>query len=113
MSKEISFPEVLQPKELKLLLDNDVPLSIVDVREDWEVKICSFSGSINLPLRNLMQDLHCIPGDKPIVTVCHHGVRSRQAALLLRENGFKNVANLTRGIDGWARDVDQSMATYE
>lgn len=113
MQKEIPFPEALQPEELKLLLTEGVDLAIVDVREDWEIKICSFSGSINLPLRNLVQNLHCIPEDRPIVTICHHGVRSRQAAVLLKENGFKSVANLARGVDGWSREVDPAMAIYE
>jgi rhodanese-related sulfurtransferase len=46
------------------------------------------------------------------VVVCHHGVRSFQVALWLERNGFMDVANLSGGIDAWARQIDPGMAVY-
>lgn len=107
------FPEALKVNELKLLLDKGVELTILDVREPEELNICSLSGSVNLPLTNLMQNLEQIPRGKPIVTVCHHGIRSRKAAVLLLDQGFKNVANLSGGLHAWAVEIDPEMQTYE
>lgn len=50
--------------------------------------------------------------DKPIVCICHHGMRSMQVALFLEQHGFPEVINLTGGVDAWAREVDHRMPTY-
>jgi rhodanese-related sulfurtransferase len=47
-----------------------------------------------------------------VVLYCHHGSRSRAAAELLVERGFRRVWNLTGGIDRWSADVDPTVATY-
>jgi rhodanese-related sulfurtransferase len=87
-------------------------LTILDVREPWEVAICAIPGSINVPLSTLPQNLDNLPGRGPLVVLCHHGMRSMQAVAWLRQNGFENATNLQGGIDAWARQVDTSMATY-
>lgn len=107
------FPEALSVQDLKLLQDNGVELTILDVRQPEELTICSLNGCVNLPLTNLMQNLEQIPRGKPIVVVCHHGIRSRQAAILLKNHGFENVANLSGGIHAWALQIDPEMPTYE
>ncbi|MCG5055445.1 MAG: hypothetical protein KA712_20965 [Myxococcales bacterium] len=48
-----------------------------------------------------------------IVFRCHHGVRSRNAAIQCAVLGFTNVCNLIGGIESWALDVDPSVARYE
>ncbi|MEE8205817.1 MAG: rhodanese-like domain-containing protein, partial [Nitrospinaceae bacterium] len=40
------------------------------------------------------------------------GQRSYQAGLILKEAGFKNVTNLTGGIDAWSQLVDPSIRRY-
>jgi rhodanese-related sulfurtransferase len=53
-----------------------------------------------------------LPQDKPLVVVCHHGMRSMQAVMWLRSQGFQNAVNLRGGIDAWARQIEPRMATY-
>jgi rhodanese-related sulfurtransferase len=86
--------------------------TVLDVREPWEVAICAFDGSLNIPMRELPAKLSDLPQDRPLVVVCHHGMRSYQVAAWLRRNGFGNAANLAGGIDAWARSVDPSMPSY-
>jgi rhodanese-related sulfurtransferase len=50
--------------------------------------------------------------DIPIVCLCHHGIRSAMAVRVLRERGFKDVHNLTGGIDAYARGVDATVPLY-
>ncbi len=65
-----------------------------------------------IPLGELAERIGGIPTDRPIVTLCHHGMRSARAAALLRGAGFRGVRNLAGGIDAWAREVDTAMARY-
>lgn len=86
--------------------------AVLDVREPWELAICAIDGSINVPMRDLPARLAEVPTDRPVVVICHHGMRSFQAAVWLRRNGFANVLNLVGGIDAWARAIDPATATY-
>jgi rhodanese-related sulfurtransferase len=88
------------------------PLAFLDVREPWETEICAIDGSILIPLSTLPSNLERLPQDVPLACVCHHGVRSMQAVLWLRKQGFENAINLQGGIDAWAHTVDPAMATY-
>lgn len=87
-------------------------LALLDVRDPWEVEICRLPDSINIPLALLPGRLDALPRDGVLVVVCHHGMRSQQATHWLRANGIANAANLSGGIDAWARMIDPAMRTY-
>jgi rhodanese-related sulfurtransferase len=107
-----TVPVQLDALALERIRQEDQLLTILDVREPWEVAICAIPGSINVPLSSLPQNLDRLPQQGPLVVLCHHGMRSMQAVVWLRQNGFENATNLQGGIDAWARQVDTSMATY-
>jgi len=44
--------------------------------------------------------------------MCHHGIRSRQAAEYFLRQGFTNLYNLSGGIDAWSTLVDPSVPRY-
>lgn len=85
---------------------------IVDVREPWEHAICVLQDAMLMPMAELPRRVRELDPQRPVVAVCHHGVRSFQVALWLERQGFTDVANLTGGMDAWARDVDPGMASY-
>ena len=85
---------------------------LLDVREPWEFAICCIDGAQLIPMRQIPGSLTQLNADQPVVVICHHGIRSQQVALYLEQRGFSQVYNLRGGVDGWARDVDRSMATY-
>ena len=115
-----SIPLNISPKELNKILEDDSSEKpfIVDVREDNEIAIASFSFSVlHLPLskaENWSAKIgELLPNDKPIVVVCHAGVRSLNFGTWLLEQGItKSVWNLVGGIDAWSTDVDQSIPRY-
>jgi len=107
-----TLPFEIGAATLAELGDSGVEVRILDVREPWELEICRFPGSLDIPLGMLPARLGELPGDIPVIVVCHHGMRSRQAAMWLRAKGFGNVVNLDGGIDAWAREIDKSMGTY-
>lgn len=85
---------------------------LLDVREHWEYALCSLPGSVHVPMREIPARLRELDPSRPIVCICHHGVRSRQAASMLCAHGFHEVFNLSGGIDAWAGQVDRTMARY-
>jgi len=97
---------------LRTMRDAGDSHAVLDVREPWEIEICRFSDSIDIPLGELPRRLDRLPADRPVVVVCHHGIRSMQATQWLRANGFANAINLTGGIDAYARQIDPLMAQY-
>jgi adenylyltransferase/sulfurtransferase len=100
------------PTELSRALGaSELPV-LLDVREEWEVAIAVLPGSTVIPLGELPARLLELPTTRPIVTVCHHGLRSAAARDLLRRAGFPHVTSLAGGVDAWARLVDQQMARY-
>ncbi|MDX1667787.1 MAG: rhodanese-like domain-containing protein [Limnobacter sp.] len=85
---------------------------ILDVREPWEYELCHLPESLHIPLGELTSHTERLPADIPIVCVCHHGIRSQRAAMVLSSQGFASLYNLQGGIDAWSRLVDPGCPTY-
>ncbi|SEQ27226.1 Rhodanese-related sulfurtransferase [Ectothiorhodospira magna] len=104
----------LSPPQLKAYLDqtkDPAPL-LIDVREPWEYEIARVPGSRLVPLGQLQSLVEDIPPDRELVMICHHGIRSRHAGMLLERQGFTRIINLTGGIDAWSRQVDPDLPCY-
>jgi len=103
----------LTVRELKEKLDkgtNDFVL--IDVREPWELNVCSIPGAVSIPMRAIPARYPELSKDAELVLMCHHGVRSQQVAYFLERQGFTKLNNLAGGIAAWARDIDPKMPTY-
>lgn len=101
--------EVERLDEMRKAGDDHV---LLDVREGWERDICLVEGSVHIPLNQLPLRRDELPTDKPVVVICHHGGRSAQAMMFLRQSGWNNAINLAGGIDAWARRIDSTMKVY-
>jgi rhodanese-related sulfurtransferase len=103
----------ITPRELKARLDtNDRPL-LLDVRQEWETKLCRLDNAVHIPIEEIeLRTDELNPRDE-IVVYCHQGVRSAAVAEYLRaQHGFTNVKNLAGGLEAWARSVDPGMRRY-
>ncbi|MGB1187345.1 MAG: rhodanese-like domain-containing protein [Cycloclasticus pugetii] len=99
--------------ELSSLLEQpNHSLFLLDVREPKEFEYCHLPNSHLIPMQSIPNRLDELPKDSPIITICHHGMRSQQVAQFLLQNGFTDVINLTGGVNAWAAQVDNSMPTY-
>ena len=96
---------------LTAVMEEDVVLMVVDVREEWEWEIARIPGSRHLPLGELPGRLAELDARAEIVTVCHRGQRSLTAQRLLQGAGFR-ARSLAGGIDTWAERIDPGMARY-
>jgi len=103
--KEISvglLSEKLQSTDLK----------IIDVREAFELEICSIPNSIHIPLGKIESAYSQLDKNATYYMLCHHGSRSMAACELLHRNGITRVVNIAGGIHAWAKEVDTEMSTY-
>jgi rhodanese-related sulfurtransferase len=83
----------------------DKPPFIVDVREPGEIETNGYiTGSINLPIRTLLQNLDKLPAqDQKIVITCASGHRGSLGMVALRLLGYTDVVNLNGGINAWKK----------
>jgi adenylyltransferase/sulfurtransferase len=98
--------------ELDKVLQNGSAPTVIDVREDFELEISKLDGAVHIPMNELPKRLDELSADEDYVIMCRTGVRSAQICEFLANQNFKSVANLTGGINEWAKRVDDSMPVY-
>ena len=98
--------------ELRDALATKRPITLLDVREQWEFDLCHLPGALHMPLSSLPDRMGELDAAAEVVTICHHGGRSMQAARFLKASGHDKVLNLKGGVSAWAEQVDPSMAQY-
>lgn len=77
---------------------------IVDIREVSEYETDHIAGSINLPIRTLLQNLDKLPAqDQAIVIYCASGHRGAFAMSALRLLGYTDVRNIGGGLNAWKK----------
>ncbi|MEE8387312.1 MAG: rhodanese-like domain-containing protein [Acidiferrobacterales bacterium] len=99
--------------ELKERLDSHgLDFVLLDVREPWELQICSLPNSVEIPMGQVPARVDEIDPEQDVVIICHHGVRSQQIAYYLQSAGYENLYNLRGGISAWSHKIDPSVPTY-
>ena len=89
----------------------DGALTLVDVRPVEERAIASVRVPFSVLDGAAAAEVERLPKDTPLAFLCHRGGRSAQAAEHFRQLGFREVYNVTGGIDAWA-DFDASIPKY-
>ena len=87
-------------------------IQLLDVREDWEFELGHLPASTHVPMQRIPAEIGRLDPQRPLVCICHHGMRSMQVAMYLSHQGFNRVLNLAGGIDAWSREVDPSCPAY-
>jgi len=102
----------ITPQELKQRLDGGPGPLLLDVRQDWETKLCRLPNALHIPIEEIEVCVEELNPQDDIIVYCHQGVRSAAVVEYLRGLGFTNVRNLMGGLDYWARAVDTRMLRY-
>ncbi len=102
----------LAPKELHARLAQGESFVLLDVRERDELELCRLPGAVHIPLGDLARRAGELDPAAHVVCICHHGMRSANAAVFLERLGFERVSNLQGGVERWATDVDPSFPRY-
>jgi rhodanese-related sulfurtransferase len=101
-----------QLREL-LARETSEELVLLDVREPWEFQAAHIQGSTLMPMGDVpSRAFQELDPDTRIITICHHGVRSINVAVWLRNQGFENAQSLRGGIDVWSAEVDPTLPRY-
>ena len=101
----------ITPREVSELLMQG-KIKLLDVRTVEEFAIAAIPGSVLVDQSLVQEIMQNWPKDAPIVTSCHHGVRSLDAAAYLRGHGFINTRSMMGGIDAWSVQIDPSIPRY-
>lgn len=94
------FYTVMPVKALKDKMDRDNVL-LIDVRQPSEFRGGHIPGAINIPLRELTQNLDQIPRTRPVVLYCSTGYRTGIGVTTLRLIGYDNVSGFPPSFSGW------------
>ncbi|HWK75349.1 MAG TPA: rhodanese-like domain-containing protein [Povalibacter sp.] len=106
----MSIPEIT-PAEFVERRDRGETLTLLDVREDWELAVASVPGVLHIPMGHVADRLAELEREREVVVMCRSGRRSLEVAKFLQQNGFRAV-NLAGGILAWSRDLDATIPTY-
>ena len=89
-------------QELLTIMKTNEEAILLDVRSPQEYEEGHLDGAINIPLYELEKCCSCKLKDKEKLTIvyCQSGIRSRKAIAILKRCGFKNLYNLSNGLDG-------------
>jgi RluA family pseudouridine synthase len=94
----------ISPQTLKQWLDEGRPVTLLDTRNDYEVKLGTFKNALPAGIDHFrdfpaaVQKLPAHLKDQPIVTFCTGGIRCEKAAPFMEREGFKNIFQLDGGI---------------
>ncbi len=94
----------LRPRELKAWLDEGRNVTLLDVRNDYEVEVGTFAGAKAIGIdhfSNFCGAVEALPSElrqQPIVMFCTGGIRCEKAGPYMQQHGFQNVFQLDGGI---------------
>ena len=90
--------------KLKQWLDQGKEITLLDMRNTFEVDLGTFENAIHFNMRNFRDIIQLedkfkqIPKNKPLVTFCTGGIRCEKGANIMAQNGFDQVFQLEGGI---------------
>jgi len=98
----------ISPEETKQVLSSNKDSMLIDVRPQDEFALSHITGSVNIPLADIVANLSAtmIPADKntTIIVYCQDGAHSLKAYNIMKEAGYTNVHNLG-GVRDWPYEI--------
>lgn len=94
----------ISPQELKAWLDAGKPVWLLDVRNDYEVRLGTFDNATAIGVDHFRHFPTAVDGlpeamkDEPIVMFCTGGIRCEKAGPFMQQAGFREIYQLEGGI---------------
>ena len=94
----------ISPRELKSWLDSGKPCQLLDVRNDYEIRLGTFENAQAIGVdhfRHFPEAVDQLPNEmksEPIVMFCTGGIRCEKAGPYMQQRGFREVYQLEGGI---------------
>jgi rhodanese-related sulfurtransferase len=103
----------ITPEDVKVKLERGDSFTLLDVREPWEFQAAHIEGAKLMPMGDVPSRAHQeLDPEEEVVVLCHHGVRSMNVTVWLRQQGFEKAQSMRGGIDAWSRRVDGKVPVY-
>lgn len=95
----------IKAKEAVALLKERPEIIVVDVRTSAEYAQGHLEKARNLDFfgGGFDMDVAALPKDSAVLLYCRSGRRSAAAAEVFRQAGFKEVLDMTDGLEGWKK----------
>jgi len=94
----------LSPRTLKQWLDEGRPVTLLDTRNDYEIRMGTFKGAVDPHIdhfREFPKAVSKLPEElktQPVVMFCTGGIRCEKAGPFMEREGFQNIFQLDGGI---------------
>lgn len=94
----------IAPHELKRWLDEGRPVTLLDTRNDYEIRVGTFTGAVPIGVEHFREFPAAVEKlapqlkEQPLVVFCTGGIRCEKAGPFLEREGFKHVFQLDGGI---------------
>ena len=94
----------VSPQELKKWLDEGRTVTLLDTRNDYEIKLGTFRNAISLGIDHFREFPHATAKlapelkKSPVVVFCTGGIRCEKAGPYLEQQGFEDIHQLDGGI---------------
>jgi adenylyltransferase/sulfurtransferase len=103
----------LTPREFLDRRERGEDMTLLDVREAWELAIAPVpTNTVHIPMGEISDRISELNPKKETVVICRSGGRSAQVAQYLERQGFGKVFNLSGGILAWSRVIDPRIPQY-
>jgi rhodanese-related sulfurtransferase len=107
------LPPEITPQDLVQLQQQPNPPVLLDVREKWEYDTAHLPNSVLIPMGEIPSRAYNeLDPDQPVIVMCHHGARSLNVTMWLRQQGYDHAQSLAGGIDAWSRSIDPNVPRY-
>ena len=95
--------QIIDTKQLQELIANEKDLVILDVRTPAETNQGMIPGAVHIDWQEpaFVTEIAKLDPKKPIVVYCASGMRSAQAAELMKAQNFYVVYDYSEGYYGW------------
>jgi rhodanese-related sulfurtransferase len=102
----------ISPADAAVLL-KEGKARFIDVREPWEFATAKIDGTTLMPMGDVPSRAHReLDPDERLVILCHHGARSLNTTVWLRNQGFEQAQSMRGGIDAWSAEIDAAVPRY-
>ena len=102
--------ELISPAEFKRWMDEGRDIAVLDTRNDYEVKLGTFEGAIDLNLSTFREfpdavSTSGIDKDQTVVMFCTGGIRCEKASVVMMDQGWTDVRQIEGGILGYFEEI--------
>lgn len=99
----------LLPEEARDLIDSNVNVVVLDVRNEKEFNKGHLENAFLLPLKELSDRREELSQENVYLVYCDNGKDSQKASKLLSESGYPRVYSLVGGYNKWPYEITKPV----